>query len=405
MDTDESLFLTLERGLSGWVAPEVRVSSPESGAGTTWRRASLLGEYFPAGLVFHPRLGTGPRRFLKGHLTYTPSAARRPLMMLAAAWQTAPAGGLRSVSAPLMTVTPDRPEWRQMLILPQAQRVRVLDFSRGVSRVFLRVGAPPEALMLDVVSWVEAGEAPFPRIRAVDPDGLWYEEDLIDGVPLPLSKLKEEAAEGSVSECLRLLERAQERGERRLPVREYVSDLVSRIGALLGQADLSGRERAEGACVVKALAAMATPAPAVGAAGALASEGPERQRAPVQAPLDTVGLVLTHGEVVKKNVLVPRGSEVPVLVGRGAAKERSRRFDRMFYRSDAATVDDLGMRCALGIDAPGFAALFFLEVIDRHLENAWNGEGRISADRAVGLLTEARAFLQESGSECDDFDD
>jgi hypothetical protein len=85
-------------------------------------------------------------------------------------------------------IEPGLPHPSDIVFLPGNQRIRMLDFGRRSSRVFLKVGFDPRTMHNEIAvrtSFADPSEAPFPLISRHSTDGLWFEEPLLEGYSLP----------------------------------------------------------------------------------------------------------------------------------------------------------------------------------------------------------------------------
>lgn len=174
------LVRTLERGLSIQRQTTVKIEPlGTAAAGQVFYQQDLLNGIFAA----NP--STAVRRFLADGFKYTPRRRRKiPQYILATALCTRL--GLRLSSTAVFSINPaeDCPE--DLLICPGNQRVRLFNFRSGRTRVLLKDGFSART-MLTEIHVRAAGEGPFLGLTDWDHsgEGLWFEEDIIDGFCLP----------------------------------------------------------------------------------------------------------------------------------------------------------------------------------------------------------------------------
>lgn len=176
-DFDRVLLDTLQRA---WGAQYggVTLRLGSEGLGQHWWYHPLLSAFVVA--EAHREV----RRFLQDSLRYTPVIRRAvPQWVLGSALGSRV--GLRFVRRPGFSVTPAIPGAESMALVPGNQRLRVFDFARRRSRVFLKDGFDTRTLLTEIRLRAGAADGPFLRIDQFDEAQGWFEEELLDGFSLP----------------------------------------------------------------------------------------------------------------------------------------------------------------------------------------------------------------------------
>lgn len=302
------LRTTLQRGLSDWMGRVVRVRAP--GAGQTWRVQPLLSACY----VRSP--GRAVRRYLRDGMRYTPRRRRLPVQFAGATALTTRSGLLLS-SRPLFAIEPGLIRARELVVLPGNQRVRILDFGAGSSRVLAKEGFDRAGMRREIAVRGSGRPGPFPPITAADPDAGWFVEPIVDAVALPrLPPWR--SRERALERALARLGAWQAGHGRTRPGAEWARDEGGAVRAALEavavrfQVDLGGLERHLDALLARA---------AVG---------------PVE-------LAPSHGDFQPGNLLVDGRGEVHLIDWERSA-ERMRRYDEWTLRLRSRSPPGLGDR-------------------------------------------------------------
>lgn len=343
------LRATLARGLSDWLGRVVRVGRP--GVGQTWRLQPLLSACY----VRDPSRAV--RRFLRAGLRYTPRRRRLPVQFAAGTALTTRAGLLVS-SRPLFAIEPGLLRARDIAVVPGNQRVRILDFGAGCSRVLAKQGFSRVGMRREIAVRGPGRSGPFPPITAADPDAGWFVEPIVDAVALARlppwrSRLR---AEERALERLAAWQRGRGRtraaadwaGDERSAVRSALEAVEARFGV-----DLSGLERHIDDLLER-------------------------------AGSGTVELAPSHGDFQPGNLLVDGAGEVH-LIDWERSEERMRRYDEWTLRLRSRAPPGLGQRLAKALQhgLPGVAqpvaelARFALQDLRFYLDESAVGPLRV----------------------------
>ncbi len=362
---DEVLVATLGRGLSDWLGHPVEVT-PGSGAGQLWYLQPFFSAYCTA------RAGAAVRRFLRDSMRFTPRRRRLPAQM-AAAELLSLGPALRAAGRPAFTVAPSIPADDTLLILPGNQRVRIFDFARATSRVFLKTGFDDRPLAREIAVRGGPAPGPFPPLTAFDTTAGWFEEPILDGVVLPRLPPWRDAPAAARRTLLALT--AWARPTRRAAnAAPYVQGLVARATA--GLAIASDRGWALPPDLPAALAALADCA----------------------AGLGRITVAATHGDLQPGNVLVlSRGHDVSILDWEHS-RERSFAYDLLTFALEGRTGPGLVDRLAVWVRTGALdAAPYDLGPLAHELLGAPERDVR-RALSALHLLEDFTWFVDQSTS-------
>ncbi|MCA9674634.1 MAG: phosphotransferase [Myxococcales bacterium] len=383
-DVDAVVAATLSRGLSVWLDTTVNVQA-HGERGQQWWLQPLLSAYFVDGV------SAAARRFLADQFRYTPRSSRALAQWLLGT-ALATGGGLRVSSRRAFTVAPGVPDAADLLLIPGNQRLRLLDFARGRSRVLLKEGFSPASCLTELEVRVD-GHGPFPPILDHDPAGHWLEEPLLSGFTLPRCPpwrdraRDERRAITALDEYLATSAAPAEAGD-------YVAALRAEIAALA-----AGAARLPGAPTVAQVAALAT---------ALAA------RVEGSGELE---VARGHGDFQAGNVFVEPGPDRVWLIDWESSGVRQRSYDALVYGLGSRAAAGLGARAARFVAEGGLGpaarllrdtatplargrmtAFFLLEELVWALRQAHAGRYRAAPAGLAQLPGELAAFLRLSRS-------
>ncbi len=176
-DFEAILVETLRRGWSLQYGSEFRVSLPSRRGEQIWFEQPLLSA------LYTRRVERRVRRYLADSFRYTTVTWRAPAQwVLGTLLSTAPA--LRLRASPALSVSPDVANSESLLVIPGNQRVRIVDFDRGLCRVMLKDGFDSRAIASEAAVRGPGHTGPFVSLTTVDLANGWFEEPLIVGFNL-----------------------------------------------------------------------------------------------------------------------------------------------------------------------------------------------------------------------------
>ena len=176
-DYETILAETLRRGWSLQYGCEFRVSVPVQQGEQLWFEQSLLSALYTRGVE------SRVRRYLADSFRYTTVSWRAPAQwMLGTLLSSSQA--LRWRARPALSVFPDVANSESLVVIPGNQRVRIVDFERGLCRVMLKAGFDARAIALEAAVRGPGSKGPFVSLTAVDLENGWFEEPLIEGFNL-----------------------------------------------------------------------------------------------------------------------------------------------------------------------------------------------------------------------------
>lgn len=121
--------------------------------------------------------------FISKSYMYTPSPRRRQPQQFYVQMATNPfTASILAFEA--VTISPVIPNGDHILITGGNNRIRLLDFGRNRSWEILKAGFDKVWLQREVDARLVPGNWPIPALRAADPDGRWFETDLIHAFSL-----------------------------------------------------------------------------------------------------------------------------------------------------------------------------------------------------------------------------
>jgi hypothetical protein len=265
------------------------------------------------------------RRFMMDRFRFTPVTARAPFQ-----WLVGTALGSRARlyinKRVVFGVDPPIPRAANVLIVPGSRRVRIFDFSAGLSRSLLKRGYPVEAVSNEVT--VREGRGgPFPPLFRRAADQTWFEEPIIDGYPLPRCP-PWWPRQRYATEILDTLREWSSVEAEKVPAPSYAEELARRISA--GQAELLDRFR----------------------------DVPLPDPAFLELLMEAAGstgeleLVQSHGDLQPGNIHVQRTPRRVFLIDWEYATRRSRAYDFLTYGLRARYPSGLGARMLEFISEP-----------------------------------------------------
>ena len=367
-DFDTVFSTSLADFLAGYFGRDIPVL-PVGQGHLTFRQNAQLNVIFPH------RLARGKLDDLTKEFRYTPNLMKRlaqtAYCALSVRW---PAEGF--FSPPVFDLVDAPSEIENWVILPGNHSIRVIDTARESSLVFRKRGFDERFFLRDAEARKNT-EAPLaPEVLEIDPDGRWYIEQRVGG--LPLNRIASpKQAEASLGVAVGAIARLRDSTSHQASAQDYTRDLVA------GVVDKLNDIRA-----------------------ALAELAPQIDRF-VQKAADTISeapsfeitLCLTHGDFQPANILVD-GSTV-WLIDWEYSRTRSAFYDPLVFATQSRFPAGLGARLimafkaahtsgyveALGFRQPGPAtallALFLLEELDLKL-----------AEVAAPAITNKRAGLE-----------
>lgn len=307
----ETLRRTLAAGWSEQYGREIHVMESGGCGGRSW--------------FFHPHFsvyyggypGEQVRRFLYARFRYN-TRRPRPAQGLLAYALSLPVG-LRLVRREAFRVRGDLPSTEHLLVLPGNNRIRVFDFHAGDCRVLLKHGFSNETMKREI-EVRRRREGPFPRIHSWSESFSWFEEPILDAVPISRC--------ASSSFRLRAESRAFDLLEKWLTStsREMAADV--RIRSLLHEIRRDGSQLAPrlGAHAIDLL---------LGTCDVLAQHA---------AALRSIRAAEVHGDLILSNILVSEASDEVYIVDWERCQERFFWYDHLVYGLRSRYVDGLAGR-------------------------------------------------------------
>lgn len=288
---------TLEVGLSEYCGLEQIVSMGRS-AGQHW-------SYLPLFSAFGPERPTRQvRRWLKDSLAFTPVSHRLPAQYLGAAVGSS-RWGLAWMSRPGFSLAPGLPDPRSALIVPGNQRVRLLSFHAGTTRVWAKSGFERHGMLTEVSVRGGAQRGPFVPITAHGPEGAWFEEALIDGLVLPRVPPWVRTRD-VLSDVLRRLDEWSSVDGETLSARSYADQLRGIASELMV------RVKSRHPTSLEALGTLTLERLCRGA-----------------ARLGTAEVCRTHGDLQPGNIMLQRAGAAGVVLDWEHSRRRFRHYDRL----------------------------------------------------------------------------
>ena len=123
-----------------------------------------------------------------------------------------------------------------MLIIPGNQRVRIVDFSRGLCRVMLKAGFDQRAIASEVAVRGPGCSGPFITLTTVDLEAGWFEEPLLMGFNLARCPPWRDRAE-LMRQAFGALETWSAPSCVPIDARDYAAQQAARVGELLGRVE------------------------------------------------------------------------------------------------------------------------------------------------------------------------
>jgi len=373
-DFDVLLMETLSQGWTQQYDTPIVVSGTSQGRDTAFRYHPFLGAYYTN------RLGARGRRFLRDAIRFTPNR-RRLLAQWIATDILGNKAGLRFLSQTGFWVAPPMANIDQWVVIPGNQRIRVFDFSRMKTRVFLKDGFEPATMLREIALRGSGKHGPFQSLDDFCPSGSFLEEPILDGwdlnrIPpwIKRNRLQNQARKT----LLRWLERTEEFVERRA----YVDDLVVQLQAATEEI----RER-------------------YGDVIPLAMSWIEALEEFTHVLPDSLRIAQTHGDFQWGNVFYCRGEDSTVLIDWEHSGRRSFYYDlftealeaRRFTLDSDTFVRRLrsylkGTRLGSPIDSigggkrVGLLAVFLLETLYFFMAESLSGPYKTPPEALLGVV-------------------
>lgn len=372
-DYETILEATLSSGLKEFSGRAQDVQVGQCGRGQVWFLQSLFGAYHA------PKPSRAVRHWLRDSFRFTSVVWRLPAQYSV---------GTLAALKPVLHITGRKNIWispgiadpDSTIILPGNKRVRLLCFATRRTRTFAKSGFDSSGMQREREAR-EMGPGPYPQITRCAEDGSWIEEEFVDGVSLA-----------------------------RTPPwfgrRRAVSDLLARLRYWGGEGD-------EESAPIRA-AALATKAGdlAMQVEGRLALKVPKLLIEQLQRqaePMRSVMVTMTHGDLQPGNVIrSPRGL---VVVDWEHIGRRMSQYDVLVWafrsRWGANWSDRTGSFVNGSQEFPfdpmpssaswrrGALAMFCLEELVWHLEDALSGPYRAVPDGLVACLAASTRIARE----------
>ena len=302
------LVKTLEDGWSSQHGTGFQVSRGVGGSGQLWKLHQLPSMITVADPLASVRRYVRPKPFLFGRW--------RSMAPQAADWLVSHTPLRRWTSPPLFRVTPSVPAAEQVVVLPGNRRVRLLDFGRMRSRILLKDGFRSDIVVAELKA--RSGDGPFPAITESDPAGQWFEEELVDGWPLPRAPLTNVRP---IEACaLRALDRWHQTSAHEVPGDVYANTLRRTVHEQVS---------------------------AVATRFGCTTESDHLDRfADIVATAIAIELSMTHGDFQPGNILATRRDRGVVIVDWEHAAERFRQYDELVYKLGLRRGGSIGDRVA-----------------------------------------------------------
>lgn len=354
-DIHEILRGTIRAGLLARYGCAVNVTPPREGGHSLWL-------YQPAiGACWNSQLGSGGRRLLANLIRRTPVAWRRPLQFVGGTLLCTRVG-LRLTSRPEFNLYRSPLEAESTIILVGNRRLRILDLRNRRCLVLAKQGFSADSIRIEVGVRGATAAGPYPWIDNWAEDYRWFEEDLLDALPLPRcpagwdqGKIAQEVADD--------LEAWAAPTAQKMSAGEYVQALADGIRDGLG--------RKVGRYVLAEL---------------LSPDWVDSLAHHAQG-LEVVETRRTHGDFQPGNILVLGQTRKPLLSDWETSDRRSRWYDRVVF----------GLRLRLG----GAIARRLREFVEggvSALPAVTEGANRRSAVLALVLLEDFAWLLRESAA-------
>jgi hypothetical protein len=175
---DDILRRTLVDGWSTQYGHPVYVSPAHTAQAQHWLEHRLFS-------VFSTRaVGRAARRYVRDSFRGTPNRIRAPFQWVAGTLAATPLG-MRLCSNRGFAVDPPLPDADDTIVLPGNLRVRTLDFATRTVRTMAKSGFDRGPMMTEIDVRSNLDTDLTPAISSHSEDGAWFEERLLDGVPLP----------------------------------------------------------------------------------------------------------------------------------------------------------------------------------------------------------------------------
>lgn len=303
---EQVLKESLTRGLTEYSGTSQQVS----GVGhQRWWYQPLFG-------VYHGCQPSQPvRRWMRDSFRYTP-VRRRALAQFLVGTTAASRSGLRLTQQGAFGLTPGLNHPADLVIIPGNQRIRLLCFRDGITRIWAKAGFDPSGLEREVKAR-EHHAGPFVEVRGHAADYSWVEEDLIEGQVLPrVAPWKNVRA--PLASALQELD-------------EWTASLPTHVGAGdYAQSLVVTALGLEARLVAKFHAYAGTDPQAIGSTRVFGNEAHLGSLATTACRLGTVRLGLTHGDLQPGNIMRRTTGDM-VIIDWEHARERVWYYDRLVF--------------------------------------------------------------------------
>lgn len=371
---DEILVRTLKAGWEAQYGAGIDVRLQENdGRGRRWLLQPLLNGYYV------PEAGSAVRTFLRENFRHTVVRRRAAAQWVLGTLLAHPIG-LRLTGRTAFFVDGILPSERNLLVTPGSQRIRVFDFERGCSRVMLKDGFD-SAPMRREIAVRGRGEGPFPGMTAWSEDAQFFEEPILDA--LPLGRVPERRDfERLEREAIETLEQWLTNSKEDVSVDDRLELLVVSIEDDLDR--LGNRLEATWRLRLRRWT---------------------EQLADGARQLGVVPVADSHGDLMRDNIMVDRSNRRVILIDWERCRRRYFWYDRLVYSLDSRFPEGLGER--LRAFARGATTRWEWEDLPR--DEAWRraalalflledlvGNLRVNASSPIyGIAEDFRIYLSE----------
>ncbi|MEE2780133.1 MAG: phosphotransferase [Myxococcota bacterium] len=313
-DFDAILASTLSDHWTRTTGETVEARPDDGGDGQLWQDHSLLTG------VFCADASPAVIRYMRDELRYTPVVHRAPAQwILGSLVASRPA--LKTLTRPILRVSPSVKGGEHVLILTGHRRLRLLDFAGGHSLTLVKSGYDRRCITREIA--IRNGAGPFVAIETSDPEGRWLREPLIQGRSLP--RIPGAARRNRVlTDTIARLDQWQREMERRVSSAAHLSSLTEKI-----REHLVTLEDKHGADSITGVTSWLEPL---------------EQRVLAR---DALPVATTHGDLQAGNILVDPQKDLGFVVDLEYARPRFRLYDLLCWGLQARpAIDGLDHRLA-----------------------------------------------------------